>query len=130
MSGHDAASVEDRRAVLPPAGLIERFALAPTEASDGSPEGTRTWRGFCGFDGRSGFDDGYAFMADLLDRGWRPLPAKGDWPYLVYVTWVEVLGPDLKTYAIAEYCEGDLVVWLFPSRDAAKTYYASLRDCP
>jgi hypothetical protein len=66
-------------------------------------------------------------MENLQAAGRRVLVAKGDWPYVVYVRWPARGG---TKEAIAEYCEGDLTVWQFENHEQAKTFYATLRDCP
>lgn len=138
MSDHDAASVVARlagmgeaKAPLPPQELIERFCgdSAPgSRTGTAVKDGMTVSKGFCGFTGSSGYDDGYGFMGDLLDRGWGELPGKGDWPYLVYLAWLPK-GPEDK-HAIAEYIEGDLTVWVFDSIEIANRHYAGLKNIP
>jgi hypothetical protein len=95
-------------------------------------DGYEVAKGFCGYNGCnvsdplvSGFDDGYAFMGALGARGWYALAAKGDWPYVVYLSY-----RPREPYAIAEYCEADLTVWKFPDGVAAQAFYKTLRDAP
>lgn len=59
------------------------------------------------------------------ERGWRALAAKGGWPYVVYMLTEHDAG-----YAIAEYCEGDLVVTVLPTEKQARVFYAGLREAP
>lgn len=143
MGGHDAASVAaalagltepGKEAPLPPERLAEAFC---DRASDGiwsgsaqkAPRG-KTYQGFCGFNGSrggsltTGFDDGYDFMGYLQDHGWRPMPGKGDWPYVVVLLW------PAERRAIAQYCEADLTLWVFEAPEDAKALYAELRDAP
>lgn len=118
-----------RTAPIAPEALAAQFCGDWREEADG----TRTASGFCGFtggrghgfDGHCGYDDGYEWMSDLLGRGWRPLPEKGDWPYLVYLSWPSAPG---GRPAIAEYCEADLTIWTFPDVAAAKLHYRGLKD--
>jgi hypothetical protein len=149
MPQYDAASIVGQMAGLDPstgtpvtpeqlAASFCRPAVAQGLIADPgtrtTPEGTVVSRGFCGYNGQrsddflvSGFDDGYDFMGNLESTGWRALAAKGDWPYIVYMRWPATT--DTKE-AIAEYCEGDLTVWQFENHQQAKTFYATLRDCP
>jgi hypothetical protein len=143
---HDAASVVAQLAGLAagaadesvtPEQLIERFCdpslpgdlVAEAGTSEG-PDGTVS-RGHCGYVGGRGdamvvgFDDGYDFMGYLGERGWEPLPAKGDWPYVVYLAH-KARAP----YAIAEYCEADLTIWTFKTGEDAQAFYKSLKDAP
>jgi hypothetical protein len=146
MGEHDAASVVGQlagigqptaAAIVTPEQLVARFCgdvaeglvAAPGVTTDES--GATIARGHCGYIGGRGdsmvvgFDDGYDWMGYLGERGWRDLAAKGDWPYLVYMAYVKG-----DTYAIAEYCEGDLTVWTFPTAIAATAFYRGLKDCP
>src|SRR5262245_15737006 len=84
---------------IPPAQLAQAFACGEPDAIDGG----RCWIGFCGYNGSFGFDDGYDFMSGLTRRGWRAIPEKGDWPYVVVVAWHRD-----GEYALAQYCEADL----------------------
>ena len=148
MAQYDAASIVGQMAGLDdskpkhitPAQLAASFCTAAAQglrADPGTttnPEGIITSRGFCGYNGERsdnplvcGFDDGYDFMGNLQAAGWRALPSKGDWPYVVYLRWSATA--DTKE-AIAEYCEGDLTVWQFESHQQAKTFYATLHACP
>jgi hypothetical protein len=95
-------------------------------------DGVKSARGWCGYRGIRGdipllvgFDDGYEFMGYLSERGWLPLPAKGDWPYLVYM-----LTEHEGSFAIAEYCEADLGVTVLPTKEQTAELYAGLRDAP
>jgi hypothetical protein len=138
MSDHDATTVVGQLAgtdggeqaePITPERLIGRFCSSPVRH-----EGDAFSKaiGFCGYNGHnvddaflSGFDDGYDFMGHLGDRGWQPLHAKGDWPYVVYMAYRA-----REPYAIAEYCEADLTVWTFDSGEAAQAFYRELRDAP
>jgi hypothetical protein len=142
MGEYDAASVVGQQAgrttpekKVTPEDLILRFCTNVDEGLVASPGVTverrkTTARGHCGYMGGrgdslvTGFDDGYDWMGYLCDRGWKPLPGKGDWPYVVYLAWRD------GEYAIAEYCEADLTVWRFESAEAAQEHYRGLRDCP
>lgn len=148
MSEHDAASNVGRLAGLteastpvPPSALIARFCGDAAAAGMTHAHGLRRddkhnamkARGFCGFMGGrgdslvTGFDDGYDFMGFLGDRGWRDLPAKGDWPYVVWMRWPASKDePD----TLIEYCEADLSVWQFDARDAAQAFYKAIKDAP
>jgi len=147
-AGHDAASVAAQTAgagtggsgvdKVPPAKLIERFCGEEARGLAADPgtreeNGRRVSRGWCGFNGTrsddpmvSGFDEGYDLLGGLAERGWRQLPAKGDWPLVIYMAWPG-LG-DIE--AILEYVEGDLVIWEFENHDDAITFYRTLKDCP
>lgn len=89
------------------------------------------YRGFCGYMGGrgdmmvTGFDDGYTFMGYLGERGWRDLPRKGDWPYVVYLRWP---ARDDEPETIIEYCEADLTVWQFDNHDAAVAFYNTIKE--
>lgn len=144
---YDAASIvgklaglsePDRQTPKPvePSQLVAAFCrddAAGLVSKPGTEEanGIKTSRGWCGFRGgdgdslKVGFDDGYDLMGYLGDRGWRALPAKGDWPYVVYMA--RVTG---EVYAIAEYCEADLTVWEFPSEASLRAFYSTLKDAP
>ena len=146
---YDAAAVVGQTAGLtspaepvPPERLIEAFCTnQPHIASYVGDVGRTTVkervtinRGFCGYNGArnddslvTGFDDGYDFMGYLQDRGWRPLPAKGDWPYVVYLRWVPRDG-DGTSPAIVEYCEADFTIWTFATPGDAQAHYGTLRD--
>lgn len=120
-------------APVEPAKLVKAFCgdAAGNVPDSGTTEveGVKTSRGWCGFRGGQGdslevgFDDGYDFMGYLQEHGWKALPAKGDWPFVVYVA--RISG---ETYAIAEYCETDLTVWQFASEAHMKEFYGGLRD--
>jgi hypothetical protein len=147
MGEHDAASIVGQLAGLgkaddkqpekvTPDQLIEAFcgdgaAGLVADAGVTENEGVRTARGWCGYRGGRGdslavgFDDGYDFMGYLGERGWRPLAAKGDWPYVVYM-----LTEHEGSYAVAEYCEADLTVTVLPTKEQTSTFYKSLRDAP
>jgi hypothetical protein len=139
VSGHDSASIAallagltaDQEEPLGPEALARLYCdgcpheLVADPGRSEREDGTRVARGFCGFNGSFGYDDGYSFMGDLEARGWRPLPSKGDWPYLVYMAWVQG-----GVIAIAEYCEADLTVWVFADQAAASAHLRTLRDCP
>ncbi|MBJ7469703.1 MAG: hypothetical protein JHD16_00295 [Solirubrobacteraceae bacterium] len=81
--------------------------------------------GFCGYSGGrgdelvTGFDDGYAFMGYLADRGWRSLPSLGDWPYVVYLV---RRGSDREQPALVRYVEADLTVWRFDTVDDLRRF--------
>lgn len=137
MGEHDATSVvgqmgelDAARAARPervtPEQLVGRFCGARERVNN-----VETSSGHCGYVGGRGdgmvvgFDDGYDFMGFPTDRGWGPLPAKGDWPYVVYLAYRA-----REPYAIVEYCEGDLAVWVFESGAAAQAFYKSLTDAP
>lgn len=137
-SVHVMAGLGDKGNQLPvtPEQLIERFCgreAAGLRANYGTKtqDGIITGRGFCGLLGghgdrlKTGFEDGYDFLGYLDERGWSALPGKGNWPYVVYMQWLHGEKP-----AIAEYCECDLTVWIFSTRELAKQHYAGLRNCP
>lgn len=81
--------------------------------------------GFCGYSGgrgdelATGFDDGYAFMGYLVDRGWRALSDLGEWPYVTYL--LRRGGPDEKP-ALVRYVEADLTVWRFDSLEDLRRF--------
>lgn len=137
MGEYDAASVVAQLSDLTaPQDAVGPERLVQSFFGDGAPEakeGMSVYRGFCGYRGgtgdslETGFDEGYDYLGYLADRGWRPLPEKGNWPYVVYLLWPV---RDGGSAAIAEYCEGDLTVWVFDTPDAAKRHYASLEDAP
>jgi hypothetical protein len=149
MTQYDVASIvgrmagldESTRTPVTPEQLVAHFCTPAVAQGLIADPGTRTnakgiivSRGFCAYNGQrsddpfvSGFDDGYDFMGNLEASGWRVLAAKGDWPLVVYMRWPA--SGDTKE-AIAEYREGDLTVWQFENHEQAKTFYASLRDCP
>jgi hypothetical protein len=144
--GYDAAAVAAQLAgmsepstqqLVTPGQLIERFCnpslsgdLVAEAGTTETPDGAVS-RGHCGYIGGRGdsmavgFDDGYDFMGYLSDRGWGPLPAKGDWPYVVYLAY-----KPREPYAIVEYCEADLTVWRFKTGKEAQAFYKSLKDAP
>lgn len=144
MSGdYDAASIVGQlsgleaqpatRVLVPPSELAERFCT----------DGWKPWRergvevtsGFCGVVSmdrdpmRGGFDEGYSWMGFLSGKGWRPLAAKGDWPYVVYMLWPAREG-DQEQAAIAEYCEADLTIWRCADPLALHSLYDGLRAAP
>jgi hypothetical protein len=129
-TGHDAASIVARIAGLDttapttvtPAQLVERFC-DPTRRT--VEEGVVIDRGFCGFDGSRGFDDGYDFMGYLDGRtGWRCLSEVGDWPHHFFAT--RHPSGDEARWTIIEYCEADLVVRRFDSQQRARAFYDTL----
>jgi hypothetical protein len=81
--------------------------------------------GFCGYDGRQGFDDGHEWIADLTESGWHPLHDLGEWPLMAFMFWPA--RPSDPRWAIAHYCEGDFAVEAFVDRDAANRGYTRLR---
>jgi hypothetical protein len=132
-----AGMTEPAKELVTPEQLIERFCdpslsgdLVAEAGTAERPHGTVSRRhcGYAGGRGDSivvGFDDGYDSIGYLGDRGWEPLPAKGDWPYVVYLAY-----KPREPYAIAEYCEADLTVWTFTTGEAAHAFYRSLKDAP
>jgi hypothetical protein len=147
MGEHDAVSVVGQMAGLKsrsgrrpekvtPERLIKAFCGENTAGRMPDPgetekDGVKTARGHSGYIGGRGdslavgFDDGYDFMGYLSEGGWKPLDEKGDWPYVVYM-----LTKHDESYAVAEYCEGDLVVTVLPTQEKTKAFYAGLRDAP
>jgi hypothetical protein len=143
---HDAASVAMQLAdvstgpaqePVTPERLVEWFCdpslsgdLVANAGTTDRPDGTVS-RGHCGYVGGRGdsmvvgFDDGYDFMGYLGERGWQPLPAKSDWPYVVYLAYTP-----REPYAIAQYCEADLTVWTFTTGEAAQAFYKAIEDVP
>jgi hypothetical protein len=81
--------------------------------------------GFCGFDGRQGFENGHDWISELAESGWRPLPELGEWPLVAFVFWPAL--PSDPRWAIAHYCEGDTAVEVFNDRHAANKGYTRLR---
>ena len=131
LSGRDPAPDRVTPAQLVVAFCGERADGMTADRGTSEKDGVKTSRGWCGLRGGRGeslavgFDDGYDFLGYLGDRGWTPLPAKGDWPYVVYLaTRVN------ETYAIASYCETDLTVSEFPSKAKFDEFYAGLKDAP
>lgn len=131
---------------LPPEALIEAYCQTPPGEHFAARYGTKTIEndverstGFCGFLGyldvegarvAYGFDDGYSFIGALEEGGWKALASKGDWPYLVYMLWRPTADSD--RFAIAEYCEGDLTVWVFghmAGDRGLQEFYRSLKEC-
>lgn len=147
MGDHDAASVVGQMAGLnshsgsrpekvTPDKLIEAFCGESAAGRIPDPgvtakDDVKTARGHCGYVGgrgdslMTGFDDGYDFMGYLGERGWKPLYEKGDWPYVVFM-----LTKHDESYAVAEYCEGDLVVKVLPTQEKTTAFYEGLRDAP
>jgi len=82
--------------------------------------------GFCGFDGRRGYDDGHGLIENLAAGGWRPLPELGDWPLMVFLLW-PARSSDAR-FAIAHYCEGDLAIEVFDGKHAAAIALGELRE--
>ena len=130
------APAGSNRDPITPEQLIEAFCgerAAGLVADPGitGADGRRTARGWCGYRGGRGeglavgFDDGYDFLGRLSDRGWRPLPEKGDWPYVVYL-----LATFDGGHAVAEYCEADLTVTILPTKDELASFLGELRDTP
>jgi hypothetical protein len=133
------AGLTEPQTPVPPSVLIARFCTPGPQleglvsrAGTSVEDGITVSRGYCGYLGgrgdylTTGFDDGYCFMSYLGDRGWLDLPAKGDWPYVVYLRWPA----DEEREALCEYCEADLTVWQFDTHAAAAAFYAGLRDAP
>lgn len=162
MNEHDATSVigqiaglttGDKPKRVPPSALIARFCNQAAAAGLTTAHGPRresasnmnVSHGFCGFLGGkgdsmvTGFDEGYSFMGYLEEHGWRVLPAKGDWPYVIYMRWMPVpanLGDVVVTAlpgepeTLIEYCEADLTVWQFDAYTDLLKFYATLRNIP
>lgn len=135
--GYDAASIVGQlgglstEAPAPPVTPDELIARFATSQQRREEQQLTIHRGFCGLTvigSRdpmvSGFDDGYDFMGFLTERGWRHLPAKGDWPYVVYLRW----GGDDDRHVLIEYCECDFTAWVCDTHEAAQTLYRGLRD--
>lgn len=93
--------------------------------------GLTMYRGHCGYSGgrgdrlATGFDDGYDFMGYLTEHGWRALSSKGNWPYVVWLRWPALDG---EPETMIEYCEADLTVHQFDTHEAARAFYAGIRD--
>lgn len=148
MSEHDALSVIGQLAGLgegtpapepiTPEQLIEAFCTGRDSHYSGNlgwhdidAEGNAVYRGFCGYNGRrdtqdsllTGFDDGYDFMGHLQERGWAADSRMGEWPYVVFL--------HLRTpgrFVTVSYCEADLTVTEFPTREAQEAYrWAEIR---
>lgn len=81
--------------------------------------------GFCGFDGRQGFDDGHSWISELTESGWRPLPELGEWPHAAVAFW-PALASDPR-WAIAHYNAGEIAVEVFTDKQAADRGYTRLR---
>jgi hypothetical protein len=81
--------------------------------------------GFCGDDGEHGYDGGHDWIADLARSGWRPLPDIGDWPLVAFMLW-RPRSTDPR-FALAHYCEGDLAIEVFDSKQAAGEGLQALR---
>ena len=124
---HDAPPPPPEGGPLTPQALIDVYC------QPGMQSGWRTKRrthsmfhaGFCGFDGQRGYDDGYAWMNDLMQSGWLPLYDIGDWPLVVFMLW-RARATDPR-FAIAHYCEGDMAIELFDSKQAASNGLRALR---
>jgi hypothetical protein len=150
MDDYDAAAIvgqfaglddKETSAALTPSTLIKRFCgteVSAVYSQSHAPQRDEALdamvsRGFCGYIGGlgepldTGFGDGWEFMGYLQSRGWRPLPTKGDWPYLAYLHWP---ARDGEPEAIISYCEADLTVWQFTSHEAANVFYRSLEAAP
>jgi hypothetical protein len=144
MSEHDAASIVGQLAGLNsgnpsvspviPEDLISRFCDDRAEGLRADPgttvdAGTTINRGWCGYIGGRGesmavgFDDGYDFLGFLGDHGWKPLSAKGNWPYVVYLA-----TRDEDHWVVAGYCEADLTVWQFSTEGDFRNFYEGLED--
>lgn len=147
MSEHDATSIIGQMAGMAPVAhsaatveqLVERFC----SGSDADYSGCSAcvprrddnlaadiYDGFCGYVGGegdelvTGFDDGYAFMGYLADRGWHPLNEVGQWPYVVYLM---RFGEGDELPAVVSYTEADLRVMRFDSLDDLRRYVVGLR---
>jgi hypothetical protein len=64
-------------------------------------------------------DDGYDTMEPAARKGWEAIPAwglsgwdLGSWPYVVIYH-----RDTADTWQLAEYCEGDLTVYSYPTRE-------------
>ncbi len=92
---------------FPPAALAAKFCGRGEPSASGSTL----------YAGHAPYDDGYATLADLVSRGWTALPSMGDWPLVIYLAWTREDEP-----ALLLLIEGDVKLWVFPTRDALKGY--------
>jgi hypothetical protein len=117
---------------LTPQVLIDTYCQPPADEESR----TGAWRseqradsmfnaGFCGFDGRQGFDEGHDWISELAESGWCPLPGLGEWPLVAFAFWPAL--PSDPRWAIAHYCEGDMAVEVFTDHHAANKGYTCLR---
>ncbi len=92
---------------FPPAALAKLFC------GDGRPGvwGSTTYTGF------APYDDGHTALADLVNHRWLALPSMGDWPLVIYLAW-----PHKDEPALVQIIEGDVRLWVFPTRDALKAF--------
>lgn len=80
---------------------------------------------FVGFDGRTGFDDGYDWMAARAGQGWTLQPGwkgvdLGEWPYVCYAT--KDTRESGGTLRLIEYCEADEHRWSFDNIPEMHTF--------
>jgi len=116
-----------------PSDQLTPRILIDTYCQPGMQSGWRTKRrkhsvfhaGFCGYDGERGYDDGHSWIADLVASGWRPLHELGEWPLVAFMLW-PARGSDPR-WAIAHYCEGDMAIELFDSKQDASQGLQQLR---
>jgi hypothetical protein len=120
------AGMTDQKQPFPPATLVSRFCQS-VETDNLQHGAVLQGRGFCGWTGQGslGYDDGYYFMGDLEERGWRAIASRGDWPYVVYCWWAKD-----GEYAVCEYCEADFSIWVFNDIEKARAFVKTLRECP
>lgn len=125
------SSIADR-IVVTPEQLVEHFCDVRDVGSLAEPSetgGARTCHGYCGFNGKKGsdslivgFDDGYEFMDYLMARGWKAMPDKGEWPYLIYLSFAPA-----DQHAVVEFCEGgELAISQFESEERFEEFCRGL----
>ena len=117
----------------PHGGPLTPRALIDTYCQPGMQSGWKTHprehstfhAGFCGFDERKGYENGYVWIADLTHSGWEPQHDIGHWPYTAYALW-PALAADPR-HAIAYYCERDMAVEIFDSSESMVGALVKLR---
>lgn len=114
--------------LVTPELLARRFGTEGSRRDDAARMTVHT--GFCGLlviGARdrmiSGFDDGYDFMGYLEERGWHALASKGNWPYVVYLTY-----QPREPYAVASYCECDFTLYVYDDAAAAIAHIKTLPE--
>lgn len=112
---------------LTPQALIDTYCQPGMQSSwtNKETEHSKFNAGFCGYDGRKGFDEGYSWLNELEESGWHAEHLTGSWPYVAQMIWAAL--PADPRCAIAHYCEGDFAVEIFDSLQAAAEGLRQLR---
>ena len=123
----DSGTPSQQGGPLTPKTLIDTYCQPGMQSGwkTHTREHSTFYAGFCGFDERKGYENGYVWIADLTHSGWEPQHDIGHWPHTVYALW-PALAADPR-HAIAHYREGDMAVEVFDGSESMTGALAMLR---